>query len=186
MAGNKLTLNLSLSTVIREAQLIGRTWRMETASFRNVFLLHRNSRVRIDRLTSGSRSDLDSSWDIVPGLCDKGISFRSKKLPRYFIRHKGSFAYINKFDRSALFKKDACFIPRAGLINPKYFISFESVNYPNYFLRNQGSWVRISKNDNSASFKKYATWKPRIVKGNCYVYILVIFIRSTMHIQTQV
>ena len=136
---------------------------METANFRNVFLLHRNSRVRIDRLTSGSRSDLDSSWNIVPGLCGKGISFRSKKLPRYFIRHKGSFAYINKFDRSALFRKDACFIPRAGLINPKYFVSFESVNFPNHFLKHQSGWVHISKNDNSASFKKYATWKPRNV-----------------------
>ena len=169
-------LSTGSSSPFSEARLIGKYWRMEASNFPNFFFRHRNSRVRIDRFTAGSLYDLDSSWNIVRGLCGKGISFRSKNFPQHYIRHKGWFAYINKFDGSALFKKDACFIPRAGLIDPK-FVSFESVNFPNHFLRHQNYWVRISRNDNSALFKKDATWKPRIIKG-IFICIVVIHLNE--------
>ena len=74
-------------------------------------------------------------------------------------------AYIDRLDGSALYRKDACFIPRHGLANSIY-VSFESVNYPGYYLRHQNYLLRISRNDGSTLTKNDATWIPHDIRGN--------------------
>ena len=72
--------------------------------------------------------------------------------------------YIDRFDGSSLYRKDACFLPRVGLADGRQ-VSFESVNYRGYFLRHQNYLLRISRNDGSALMKNDATWIPRNIRG---------------------
>eukprot|EP00112_Aurelia_sp_Birch-Aquarium-sp1_P018684 Seg4492.1 transcript_id=Seg4492.1/GoldUCD/mRNA.D3Y31 product=Coadhesin protein_id=Seg4492.1/GoldUCD/D3Y31 len=144
--------------------LIKSTWRFESYNYRNYYFRHQNYRVRIDRFIANNKLyDLDSSWFVVAGLCGQGVSFKSENYPTYYLRHRGYMAYIDRFDGSALYRKDACFIPRHGLANSLY-VSFESVNYPGYYLRHQNYFLRISRNDGSTLMKKDATWIPRDIR----------------------
>ena len=138
-------------------KLIGHLWRFESHNYPNYFMRHRNYWVRIDKFKSTKLYKLDSAWNVVKGLCGKGISFQAKIDPNYYLRHTNYKARIDRYQNTKLFKMDACFLPRNGLANSKKY-SFESANYPGYFLRHFNYWVRIDHFDGTKLFKKDATF----------------------------
>ena len=104
----------------------------------------------------------DSSFRIVAGLAGKGLSLQSINYPDRFIRHRGNLLYLEKKDKSKLFKGDASFLPRRGFTSTrkKFSMSFESVNKPGWFIRNSRYRLRISKYERSTTFAKDASWVP--------------------------
>ena len=110
---------------------------------------------------------LDTSFDVVPGLHGIGISFRSVNYPDHFILHYKGECVISKPDEgddNKLLKKEASWIPCEGIANSKG-VSFESMNYPGEYIRHCGGRIRINRNDGSNLFREDATWYPRILKS---------------------
>ena len=140
----------------------------ESKNFRNEFWRHRNYELWKDVQNSSKLYQLDASFDIVPGLCGVGISFRSVNYPAHFIRHSGGKCFIAKASESndiELFKKDASWIPHEGIADPQGpAVSFESVNYPGEYIRHSGGRVRKDQNDASHLFYEDATWYPKLLK----------------------
>ena len=64
---------------------------------------------------------------------------------------------MNRFIDDDLFKKDATFYIRDGLIDKKS-VSIESYNFPGYFMRHSNFEMVISENDNSETFYKDASF----------------------------
>ena len=131
------------------------------------FLRHRiNSELWIDRFSEQGIYQLDSSFDIVPGLAGVGVSFRSVNYPDYYIHHSGFKCYINQSDGSSLFRNDATYIARVGLADHNGTgISFESVNYPGHFIRHKFFRIHIDRIDGSNLFRTGATWYLHQLKG---------------------
>ena len=86
------------------------------------WMRHQNSRIKFDEYDRGSAppSELfmnDASFEMVPGLAGKCISFRSVNYPDRYIRHRNFELWIDVPDKSQLFTLDATFCqqpPRAG------------------------------------------------------------------------
>lgn len=137
----------------------------ESKNFRNEFWRHRNYELWKDVQDSSRLYQLDASFDIIPGLCGVGISFRSVNYPAHFIRHSGGECFIAKASDNdiELFKKDASWIPHEGIADPQG-VSFESVNYPGEYIRHSGGRVRKDQNDASDLFYEDATWYPKLLK----------------------
>merc|ERR1712136_92869 len=102
----------------------------------------------------------DSSFKIVKGLAGKGISFESVNYPGHYLRHIMWHLDLNKYQNSALFKKDASFTVHKALDGKKGAVSFQSVNYPGYWIAHYGFLVYIRKFQNTALFKHDASWAP--------------------------
>ena len=95
--------------------------------------------VRIASETAGS------SFKIVPGLTGLrgSVSFEDAKRPGWYLRHCNYFLRCHKNDGSALFLKDATFMPRGALTGAAEYKSFESVNFPSQFICHRSSKLRI-------------------------------------------
>jgi alpha-L-arabinofuranosidase B-like protein len=85
------------------------------------WMRHQNSRIKFDEYDQGAGvSELfanDASFEMVPGLAGKCISFRSVNYPDRYIRHRNFELWIDVPDKSKLFTLDATFCqqpPRAG------------------------------------------------------------------------
>ena len=127
-------------------QLLGRQFMFESENFPNEFWRHKNFELWRDVPDGSKLYQLDASFDIVPGLCGVGISFRSVNYPAHYIRHSGGECFISKASESndiELFEKDASWIPHEGLADPQGpAVSFESVNYPGEYIRHSSERVR--------------------------------------------
>ena len=102
-----------------------------------------------------------TQWNIIPGLCGVvgTVSFQPVDSSNSFLRHRGYLIYQDNFSDSDLFRKDACFFPRADRFFSGY-TAYESVNYPNYFIRHQGYRLKISSFEHTDLFKNDASFKP--------------------------
>ena len=105
-----------------------------------------------------------TQWNIIPGLCGVvgTVSFQAVDSSNSFLRHTGYLIYQHNFSDSALFRKDACFYPRANRFF-KGYTAYESVNFPNYFIRHQGYRLKISCFQNTDLYKNDASFKAVIV-----------------------
>ena len=159
-----LYITLSESCDSPTASLLGKRFRFESKNFKNHYFRHRGYQMWKDGYSSSGLYQLDSSFDIVPGLAGVGVSFRSVNYPNYFIRHYRYKCYIHRSDGKQLFRNEATFIPRVGLADPRG-VSFESVNLPGFFIRHRSSRVQINRIDGSRLFRLDATWFPRLVKS---------------------
>ena len=146
------------------ASLLGKRFRFQSKNYQNRYFRHRGFQMWLDPYSSHGLYQLDSSFDIVPGLAGVGVSFRSVNYPNHFIRHSGFKCYIHQSDGKPLFRNDATFIPRVGLADRRG-ISFESVNFPGYYIRHRGFRVQIDRIDGSQLFRLDATWFPQQLKG---------------------
>ena len=159
-----LYITLSESCNSPTAYLLGKRFRFQSKNFPKRYFRHRGYQMWLDPYSTHGLYQLDSSFDIVPGLAGVGVSFRSVNFPNYFIRHSGYKCYIHRSDGKPLFRNDATFIPRVGLADRRG-VSFESVNFPGYFIRHRGYRVQINRIDGSQLFRLDATWFPRQLKG---------------------
>jgi hypothetical protein len=119
---------------------------------------------------------VDSSFDIIPGICGQGISLCSVNYPAYYVRHKrkGGECFIHSSDGTSSFKQDASFIPRPGLADPKG-VSFESVNFRGQYLRHCCDRIRKDIYNTTPLFMDDATWYPREIKavGICGIFVIL-------------
>ena len=106
---------------------------------------------------------LDTSFDVVPGLYGIGVSFRSVNYPDHFIRHANDECFIAELEGTDLFKQDASWIPHEGIADPKG-VSFESVNYPGEFMRHSNAQIRKDRYTTEVFSSEDATWYPRVLK----------------------
>ena len=146
-------------------ELIGKQFRFESKNYPNHFIRHQSWKIFKHAHDPSELYQLDSSFDVILGICGQGISLRSVKYPAYYVRHykrKGE-CFIHSSDGKSSFEEDASFIPRPGLADPKG-VSFESVNFPGQYLRHYSDRVRKDKNDNTPLFLDDATWYYRLIK----------------------
>ena len=109
---------------------------------------------------------LDSSFEVIPGVAGQGISLRSVNYPAHFIGHRRGDCFIRSSDGKPSFKEDVSWIPRPGLADPTG-LSFESVNFPGHYMRHhRNNRVRRDTNDGSGLFKEESTWYPRMISHN--------------------
>ena len=150
-------------------RLLGGRFKFESKNYSNEFWRHKNGDLLRESQESSQLYDLDTSFDVVPGLYGIGVSFRSVNYPNRFIRHCNSLCSIDKYMEYShagdpdLFKKDASWIPREGIADPKG-VSFESVNYPREFMRHSSGKIRKDQYNTTNLFGDDATWYPRLMK----------------------
>lgn len=153
-------------------RLLGGRFKFESKNYPNEFWRHKNWKLLRESREKQENSqlyDLDASFDVVPGLHGIGVSFRSVNYPNYFIRHCEDWCSIAKYvdysDASDpdLFRKDASWIPREGIADPKG-VSFESVNYPGEFMRHSKGRIRKDRYNATELYSGDATWYPRLMK----------------------
>uniref|UniRef100_A0A1X7VPT5 Alpha-L-arabinofuranosidase B arabinose-binding domain-containing protein n=1 Tax=Amphimedon queenslandica TaxID=400682 RepID=A0A1X7VPT5_AMPQE len=147
--------------------LIGKSFRFTSKNYPGRYMRHRDSQMWLDAHDISHLYCLDSDFTIVPGLAGEGISFESRNFPGHYIRHNHiGECNIGRNDRSGIFKKDATWLPVAGLADP-YGFTFESFNYRKCYLRHQGSRIKISEFVNSELYKDDATWYPVEACATC-------------------
>ena len=145
--------------------LVGKQFRFESKNYPNHFIRHQNWKIFKHPHKPTQLYELDSSFDVIPGISGQGITLRSVNYPAYYVRHykrKGE-CFIHSADGKPSFKEDASFIPRPGLADPEG-VSFESVNFPGQYLRHYRDRVRKDINNNTPLFFDDATWYPRLIK----------------------
>ncbi|GMH77997.1 hypothetical protein TL16_g07620 [Triparma laevis f. inornata] len=98
----------------------------------------------------------------VPGLTGEPntISFRSKCGEDTFLRHCGYWLRSHKNNGSDLFKKDATFFVRKGLVGvDEGYISFESTNFRGQYICHRSYKLRIDHSSDSDLHRKDASFK---------------------------
>lgn len=154
-------MNTEYTTVGR---LLGGRFKFESKNYPGEFWRHQNYELWKQKQESSKLYQLDTSFDVVPGLHGIGISFRSVNYPDHFIlRYPTGECVISKPNESGD-KKDASWIPCEGIANSKG-VSFESMNCPGEYIRHCGGRIRINRNDGSNLFCEDATWYPRMLKS---------------------
>ena len=148
---------------VQESNLIGKRFRFESKNYPNHFIRHFCWKLYKHEYDSKVIYQLDSSFDVIPGVAGQGVSLRSVNYPAYFIGHRRGDCLIRSSDGKQTFKEDVSWIPRPGLADPAG-ISFESVNYPGHYLRHHNNkQLRRDANDASVVFKEESTWYPRLI-----------------------
>ena len=147
----------------KESDLIGKQFRFESKNYPSHFFRHQNWKLYKHEYNSSELYQLDSSFDVIPGVAGQGVSLRSVNYPAHFVGHRKGDCLIRSSDGTRTFKEDVSWIPRPGLADPHAGISFESVNYPGHYLRHRGTAkpLRRDANNGSATFKEESTWYPR-------------------------
>ena len=154
---------ITMAATLQVSDFTGKQFQFESKNYPNHFIRHQNWRVYMHKHQPTQLYQLDSTFDIIPGIAGQGISFRSINYPAYFLRHKGGSCFIHSADGSQLFKDDASWIPCQGLADPNG-VSFESMNFPRHYLRHRNSRLQKDEINNSQLFKEDATWYPRLLK----------------------
>ena len=148
---------------VHESDLIGKQFRFESKNYPNHFIRHFCWKLYKHEYDTSEIYQLDSSFDVIPGVAGQGVSLRSLNYPAYFIGHRrGGDCLIRSSDGKQTFKEDVSWIPHPGLADPAG-ISFESVNYPGHYLRHHHlRQLRRDANDATSTFREESTWYPRL------------------------
>ena len=88
-----------------------------------------------------------TQWKLVSGLCwqQNTITFESVDKPGHYLRHKSFILYLEPYDGTEVFRKNACFYQRDNQWFNGY-TAFESVNFPNFYIRHYSFRLKISRN----------------------------------------
>ena len=143
--------------------MTGKTWQFESFDTKNHFFLKGTTTTLIIVAVTDGVADVDSTWQVVPGVCGKGVSFQSMHFPQKYLRllEDKRFTYLNIITYS-MNLDHFCFFVHRGLADP-YFVSFESCSRRGYFLQNENRYLKISNSTVSAAAKARATWKPKLM-----------------------
>jgi hypothetical protein len=120
---------------------------------------HLNFRGKLSRM--GFSSDLDrknSTFRIVNGLAEPGVSLESLNYPGHYLRHRDFEIWLDKLEGSDtdLFREDATFQRRPGLADESC-VSFEAYSYKGYFIRHRNFDLYLEKEDTDV-FRADATF----------------------------
>lgn len=88
------------------------------------------------------------------------VSFQSFDDTSKYLRHRGFVMWVEADDgtNSPLFRADASFFNRKGLIGNPTTFSYESVNFLDFYIQHQNLRLRISKKEDTNEFNETATW----------------------------
>jgi hypothetical protein len=97
----------------------------ESENYPGYYLRHRNYEIWLDKNNNTDLFRKDASFKVHDGLAQPSaidrpyqyVSFESTNYPGYFIRHQNYLLRIDKDNGSQLFKKDATFFRRLGLVD---------------------------------------------------------------------
>ena len=86
-----------------QAKLIGRKVRIN--NFRNpgYCIQHHNDVIEHDQFRGTTLSEIQSTFNIVPGLSGQGISFESIDYLNHYIRHYWGQCFLHKFDNNDIY-----------------------------------------------------------------------------------
>lgn len=99
-----------------------------------------------------------ATLEVVAGLADPTcVSIRDQD--GHYLRHSSFRLQTGTEDGTALFRRDATFCPRAGLVDRS--IALESLNFPGFFLRHVGPELWIDQFDGSTSFRAQSAFFAR-------------------------
>merc|ERR1711977_114547 len=90
-------------------------------------------------------------------------SFTTARGHPWFVHQRKSGIWLDKYDGTQAFLKDASFVVVRGLAGSG--VSFRSVSNPKLYIRHRNFVLYASANDNSALFKKCATFNVRYGVG---------------------
>ena len=121
---------------------------------------HDNGRAGISQIDGESATN-DSTWRVVPGLADSNlVSFESVNSPGHHLRHRNFEFWVDEFEDSDLYCKDATFKVVPGLYeNGSDWISFEALNFPGYYIRHCNFQLYLHKMEKEELYQKDSTWK---------------------------
>ena len=150
--------------------LIGKRIRLESKSSPERFIRYKsNYQLSVDRWDTNGIYDLETSYDVVPGLSGIGVSFRAVNHPEYFLRLRSNSFILERFQNNDQFKQDTSWIAHEGFVdgkrdNPRS-MSFESVNNPGkYMTITKVFLLELRHRDGTDWFEKDATWVIRVLK----------------------
>jgi len=139
-----------------QAPFVGRVYSFRSHNFPQHSLKHENRRARIVPVHEGN--PVAGQWRLVPGLADPScVSIESLEFPNHFFRHRNYELWLDNFDGSDLYRKDATFRVVPGLADNDAH-SFESVNFPGHFIRHQNYVLFIHRHDGSPLLAADATF----------------------------
>jgi len=117
-----------------------------------------SSAVGTARISSSARS----SFRMVSALNGRHgyVSFQSVHHPDHYLRHAGFILHLHPNSGNQLFKDDASFKIRHGMVGAGHgFVTFESSNYPHHYIRHQGFVLKLHRSDKSSLFHADASFK---------------------------
>ena len=147
---------------IRANAILGRIIRLQSINYPEHRVRHKDFNILLEKPKGDNDEQfkIDSEFMVVHGLSGDGVSFQSTNYPDRFIRHRDLKCYLDKNEGSNLFRADASWIPKNGLVDP-LGISFIPSNHHEFFLRHVNFKLRISNitdAKNTEQFKKDATF----------------------------
>ena len=142
-----------------EAKGIRGTYSFNAYNFQNRYIRHRNFQgyIEVPNDTLGKK---DATFRVRDGLANSNCtSFESVNFPGHFLRHQNWRIKLSENDGSELFRNDATFCQRPGVVGQG--MSFESFNYPSRYIRHKNFELWLEKSDGSDLFLKDATFIPQ-------------------------
>jgi hypothetical protein len=116
--------------------------RIQSYNNQTRYVRHKNFNVYLEPNVSPAE---DARFHLATGLADRAddcVSFESRNLPGYYLRHVGYTLKLEANDGSAQFAADATFRRVAGLADASW-TSFQSYNFPGRHLRHANYILRI-------------------------------------------
>jgi RNA polymerase sigma factor (sigma-70 family) len=107
---------------------------------------------------SASQDRERATFDVVSGLADPGC-FSFRLADGRYLRHASWRLRVFADDGSALFRGDATFCVRLGVLNGS--VSLESSNYPGWFLHQRGAELWVDHADGTEAFGVASSFRIR-------------------------
>jgi len=104
------------------------------------FLRNEKFKLKVSQISDGN-DRVDATFEMMPALLaseECGISFRSKKFPDRYLRHRAFQLHLDKEQDSELFKMDATFFAVAAKDASTGAYLFRSANFPDRYIHMRG------------------------------------------------
>ncbi|MET9895765.1 AbfB domain-containing protein [Streptomyces sp. NPDC006465] len=121
-----------------------------------------DGKVRLDPVgpDSSATTRRAASFKVVAGLA-RSSCYSFAATDGSYLRHRDFVLRADRYDGSALFRKDATFCPRAS--SSWGAVMLEAVNYPGRFLRHRDFQLRLERSEDSRLYRADSAF--RLVRG---------------------
>ncbi|MFD9463860.1 AbfB domain-containing protein [Streptomyces sp. NPDC060027] len=121
-----------------------------------------DGKVRLDPVDRGSSAATRraAGFKVVAGLA-RSSCYSFTTTDGSYLRHRDFVLRADRYDGSALFRKDATFCPRASSFSGA--VMLEAVNYPGRFLRHRNFQLRLERFEDSRLYRADSAF--RLVRG---------------------
>lgn len=106
--------------------------------------------------TDPAQTRQDATFTVTAGLADASC-YSFMAADGSYLRHSSFRIHLDANDGSTLFKQDATFCPRPGVVSGS--VSFESYNYPGRYLRHRNFELWVDPYDDSTGFRNDSSFQ---------------------------